>query len=283
MSKLHTQLCDRRAYRFAGREVVAAGSRSAFEAAAIIGVTLHNQALALCDCLQSINEQRDLPLSVTVLVLDDDSEDEWQGRLESLAPRNGLVVAQAVCGSAALARNRLLDVADAAFPNAQWVARLDADDRLASPNSLAALLQKAICSDAKFVLAGNRLRRNGKLLKRTNPAKAELLRADYVLSRLAGMARGEPEAELPSCNLLLATHSGWRYPEQTSGEDHWLVAELLLRHADKGAILTELFYADYELEGATTALNHRQARHLSARQTLLQTALKWGGKEKIGA
>jgi hypothetical protein len=116
-------------------------------------------------------------------------------------------------------------------------------------------------------------------LKRTNPASLELLQADVVLSRLARMARGEPEAELPSCNLVMTTHAGWRYPDQTSAEDHWLVAELLLRHPEKGAIFCEPFYADYTLEGAATLQNHRQARHLAARQSLWRAAHAWAGKE----
>ena len=155
---------------------------------------------------------------------------------------------------------------------------MDADDRFSFPNSLAMMLQKAMSTKAGFVIAGNRLRQGGKLLTRSNPAVEQLLESEYVLSRLARMAKGELEAELPSCNLLIGTHTGWRYPDQVSGEDHWLVAELLLRQAAKGAVLTDPFYADYELTGATTLLNHRQGRHLSSRKDLLRMALKWTGR-----
>jgi len=276
---LSRQLCLRQIIKIAGRKIIALGSRRAFEAEAVVGVTLHNQATALGQCLKSIGEQEDLSVPVTVLLLDDNSSDAWREVVESNIPAAGLVIARAACGTAALARNCLLDLADEAFPKARWIARLDADDRLAFSTSLSSILKKADGSSAKFILAGNRLRLGGRLLERVNSASDKLLDAGYVLSRLKGMARGEPESELPSCNLLLANRAGWRYPEQASGEDHWLVAELLLRYSHQGAILAEPFYSDYELEGAATSLNRQQLRHLSARQHLLQAALVWAGKE----
>jgi glycosyltransferase involved in cell wall biosynthesis len=278
MSKSGNHFNVRRAFRSEGREIVVNGSERAFEAQVLIGVTLHNQALALRECLASVCAQRNVPLPFAVLVLDDDSKDDWQTSLGNSASHIDLAFAQARCGSAAHARNCLLDLVDAMFPKARWVARLDADDRFASPDSLSAAVRLAMSSNARFILGGNRLRYDGELLDRTNPATPDLLRADYVLSRLARMAGGEPEAELPSCNLLLATHAGWRYPWQSSAEDHWLVTELLIRHAREGAILTEPFYADYSLKGTLTLHNHRHTRYLSARRALLRVAESWAGK-----
>lgn len=279
MTDLPGHLSDRRSCTLNGREATVAASAGAFEAEAIIAVALHNQACQVRECLCSITAQIDLPLRVATLVLDDNSQDEWAKELVEFAPHAGVVVAQTQCGSAARARNWLLDFSDRAFPRAKWVARLDADDRFAEPFSLGAALRKAIATDAMFILGGNRLRRSGELLHRSNPATPELLRPDYVLARLAGMARGEPEAELPSCNLLLATRAGLRYPDQTSAEDHWLVAKLLLCHAERGDVLVEPFYADYELDGAATSLNHMQGRHSSARKALSRAAPDWVSKE----
>ena len=272
---------DSRTYQFNGSHVVISGSIRAFEAEIIIAVAHHNQAAMLSGCLKSISAQRDVPVPAVVLVLDDESTDGWRGKLGGLSPAVDLAIAQGRCGSAALARNTLLDLADVAFPNARWVARLDADDRFASPDSLSAAVRLGISSGARFVLGGNGLMAHGVRLERTNPAMPDLLRADYVLSRLVGMANGDADAELPSCNLMLATHAGWRYPLQTSGEDHWLVAELLLRHPRFGAILLDPLYADYDLNGALTARNHRRARFLSARQSLLSTGLGWLGKGAV--
>src|ERR1051325_117482 len=277
MNKSPTRFCERRFIRVNGRQVVVTGDERAFAAEVVVGVTLHNQADPLRDCLASIGAQREEPLPLPVLVLHDDSTDAWRLELEKHAPRFAVAVANTRCGSAARARNCLLDVADTVFPSTRWVARLDADDRFASPESLGAAVRLALVSNACFVLGGNRLRHRGQLLGRANPATLDLLRPDYVMSRLARMAHGEPEAELPSCNLLLATSESWRYPEQTSAEDHWLVAELLLRHPEKGAVLTEPFYADYTLEGAVTSENQRQSRHRSARRSLWQAAQRWVG------
>jgi len=274
---------EQRRVRVVEREIMVSGDARAFYAELAVGVTMHNQAASLRDCLASISEQCDVPLPFTVLLLDDNSTDAWQVELETLATSVPVAVAQVRCGSAARARNCLLDVANGAFPVLRWVARLDADDRFASPDSLAAAVRLALASNARFVLGGNRLRRSGVLLGRTNPATPDLLNSSFVISRLAQMARGEPEAELPSCNLLLASGVPWRYPDQTSAEDHWLVAELLLRHPNLGRVLAEPFYADYSLGGAVTSANHRQARHLAARQALWQTAQGWMGKERSSA
>jgi len=280
MNAASTRFGEQRSVRVSGCETVVTGDARAFSAQVAVGMTLHNQAASLRDCLASIGAQRDVPLPFTLLVLDDDSTDAWQVELEALAPGLSVAVAPVRCGSAARARNCLLDVANAAFPALRWVARLDADDRFASPESLGAAVQLALASNARFVLGGNRLRRNGELLGRTNPATSDLLRPPFLMSRLAQMACGEPEAELPSCNLLLASGVPWRYPDQTSAEDHWLVAELLLRHPDSGRVLIEPFYADYTLDGAVTSANRRQARHLAARQALWQAAQSWIGKER---
>ena len=105
MSKLHSNFTEMRSTWIDGREIVVAGSRNAFEAELVVGVTLHNHALALRACLASIRAQRNVPLLLAVLVLDDDSKDGWRTGLENFAPHFDLAVAQTRCGSAALARN----------------------------------------------------------------------------------------------------------------------------------------------------------------------------------
>lgn len=281
MTAADHHLTDSRSIRLHGRGIIIRAPQSAFEAEVIIGVTLHNHAATLRQCLDSVANQRSVPLATAVLLVDDNSTDGWQAELEPCSSKLNLAITQAACGSAASARNCLLDLADLAFPKARWVARLDADDRFASPDSLAAAVRLGLSTNARFILGGNRLLVGGSHLVRTNPATSELLRNDYVLSRLAGMARGEPEAELPSCNLLLAARSGWRYPTLPSAEDHWLVASLLLRHANEGAILTEPFFAEYSLAGSVTSSNHEQARYLPARRLLLMAAQAWAGEGDV--
>ena len=272
---------DSRIVRIHGREIVIKANGNAFEAEVLIGVTLHNHATTLCECLASVVAQRGVPLPTAVVLLEDNSTDDWRAGLEGFVPTLTLAVAQVACGSAASARNCLLDLTDLAFPKARWVARLDADDRFASPESLAAAVRLAMATNARFVLGGNRLRLNGEYLERTNPVSRDFLQLDNLLGRLAGMARGEPEAELPSCNLLMAARAGWRYPTLPSAEDHWLVANLLLCHANEGAILTAPFFADYSLAGGVTSSNHEQARYLPARRLLLVAAKTWAGAGRV--
>lgn len=281
MTRACASLTDSRAVRLHGREIVLRAHREAFAAEVVIGVALHNHATTLRECLASVAAQRGVPLPMAVLLLDDNSTDDWQAAVEGGIPHLNLAIAQAACGSAASARNCLLDLVDEAFPQARWVARLDADDRFASPDSLATAVQLASSTEAVFVLGGNRLRVAGNYLERTNPATPDLLRRDYVLARLAGMARGEPEAELPSCNLLLATRTGLRYPALPSAEDHCLVASLLLCHSKEGAILSEPLYADYSLAGAVTSSNHEQERYLPARRLLLEAGMAWAGEGTV--
>lgn len=51
----------------------------------------------------------------------------------------------------------MLDLVDECFPNAKWVARLDADDRFAEPSSLRALVQAGDQRGTLFVIGSNRL------------------------------------------------------------------------------------------------------------------------------
>ena len=254
---------------------MSAAGPPAWKAEGVVGITMHNQANTLRSCLQSIAQQQGISCPLAILILDDASRDDWTKTAGEYLLRPDVVVAHARCGSAARARNTLLDLIDHEFPRARWVARLDADDRFATPHSLAAAEKLTRRPDFGFVLGGNRLRRDGILLQGSNFAAPELLDRANIISRLDGMARGLPEAELPSCNLLLARGGGWRYPEQTSAEDHWLVARLLLQHAAQGAILTEPLYCDYSLNGAVTRANHNQNRYLAARQALLAAARTW--------
>lgn len=246
-----------------------------WEAEVIVGVTLHNQARSLRRCLDSILAQSELARPLAVVVLDDMSKDDWQAVLAEFLSRPELVVIQGNCGSAARARNAVLDFVDSSFPRARWVARMDADDRFSTPCSLAAACRIGEAAGADFVLGGNRLFKDGQLLERGNPASEALLHAPYVLDVLQQMAEGRAVNELPSCNLVLAAGAGWRYPDLGSAEDHWLVADLLLNHQGRGAILIDQFYADYTLDGHLSTANRESEKYLRRRRHLLDVARTW--------
>jgi glycosyltransferase involved in cell wall biosynthesis len=268
-------LRDERSAVVGGRRIDAfAADPAAWEAEVVVGVALHDQAAALDPCLASIHAQRGAPRTA-VLVVDDGSSDDWAAAAGPLLARPGVVAVRARCGSAARARNLALDLADALFPAARWAARLDADDRLATSRSLAAACAAGDRAGARFVLGGNRLRRGGALLRRANPADERLRDPGHLLALLGRMADGTAENELPSCNLLLARGCGWRYPDLASAEDHWLAAELLLRHGGDGAILAAPFYCDYTLDGPSTDANRAARRYLRSRRALYRAAAGW--------
>lgn len=248
----------------------------------VVGVTLFNQATSLARCLQSIVEQQMDGLHVAVVLLNDYSTDGWQAAINPFLAKIPFYVLQAECGTAALARNAILDWVDAHLPDVKWVARLDADDRFTTPTSLASAVRLGNAKQARFVLGGNRLVRSGELLDLANPATSSLTNSEWVLSVLRRMAEGSAENELPSCNLLLATSTGWRYPSIGSAEDHWLVSYLLLNHAEDGAILAEPYFCDYSLDGQTTAVAKRRDLYLRNRQYIYSAAKAWHEVRRSG-
>lgn len=253
----------------------------------VVGVGLHNQAGAIKRCLNSIFEQELPGRKLAVVLLDDQSSDSWERQVGDLLTRPEIVVLKGNCGTPSRTRNAILDFIDEHFLKAKWVARLDADDRFTCSKSLAAACDIGDALNTRYVLGGNRLVLNDQVIDKENPATQELMDGQSVLSILIDMAAGTARNELPSCNLLLAVRSGWRYPDIQSAEDHWLVADLLLNHAHEGAILESPFYCDYTLSGCETIRNLSESVHSLRRQSLLAAAVDWewakrSGKEIIG-
>lgn len=251
-----------------------AASAEAWKAEIVVGVALHDQADLLPACLGSILTQR-CDRRVGILIVDDASTDGWMANAAPYLAYPGMVVVNAACGTAGRTRNRILAIADEFFPCGHWVARLDADDRFTDPCSLAAACALGERRHANWILGGNRLRQDGIVLEKTNPATERLLEQGYVLDLLRQMAAGTARSELCSCNLVLARRSGFRYPDVASAEDHWLVADLLINHPHRGAILQAPFYCDYTLEGRATLASRRGGMYLRSRQALYRTARQW--------
>lgn len=226
-------------------------------------------------CLQSVAQQTLRDFGV-VLLLDGVDAERYIGDVaipEELSDRTWVLTAR--CGTAARARNAILDFVDDAIPEAQWVARLDVDDTFAEPTSLEAAVALGDESIALAVLGGNRvLSRDGAFL-RNNCATASLCEPQTLLTLVEEMAHGTAPNELPSCNLLLRTRSGLRYPDIHSGEDHWLVASLLFFKGDKIAILPTPLFVDYRLDGAVTCRARAVERHQRSRNALRDALHMW--------
>lgn len=241
----------------------------------VVAVTVHGAARDLSRCLASVDGQRLDKERLGVIILRDQVSDApvTLALPPSLQARTWVLTAN--CGSPARARNALLEYVDRNLPACRWVARLDCDDRLAEETSLSAAVALGEQRSAVFVLGGNRVLAPDGSLIRLNGATASLQEPAVVVQRLAEMASGTASNELPSCNLLLAAHSGVRYPDTASAEDHWLVADLLINRAQDGVILGEPFLVDYTLDGHVTQSAKRAQRYIEARRALYDAARVW--------
>lgn len=247
------------------------------QARIVIGITLRNQAGALPRALASALAQSVVEAGqAVVLILDDGSEDDWRGACAALLPHPRLTLVQAVCGSAARARNALLDFVEHHLPLARWVARLDADDDLAHPEAVASLCQAGDAADASYVIGSNHLEAAGRRLAQDNVADAAVLqRPDALLAFIEAFCSGRARQELPSCNLVLRCGRGLRYPDVRSAEDHWLVAQLLFWRRAEGVVVPFPIYATYCLGGAQTQGNRRSSQWTEQRRRLAAAARIW--------
>ncbi len=242
----------------------------------IVGVACRVPVDANLDsCLNSIAEQAVGDLGV-VLLLDciDVPADDLGLRLPSaLAERIWVLTAR--CGTAARARNAILDFVDEQLPSADWVVRLDADDCFGDRRALAAAVELGDLTGGVAVLGGNRVLSRGGAFLRDNPVRPGLRSRGELMSTLRAMADGVATNELPSCNLVLRARSGLRYPDMRSAEDHWLVAGLLFHRPDDVAVLEHPLLVDYRLDGRATQDARRQEDHRRVRHDLHVAVQTW--------
>ena len=252
-------------------------SASARTAKIVIGICLRNQASKLPRALGSALAQQVVQDDCGVIViLDDSSTDSWETAVAPLLADPKVIILKANCGSAAKARNALLDWVDEHLPAAVWIARLDADDRFAGTEAVAALVEAGERAEARFVLGSNHLERGGVPQPHSNIADPGWLHDTKHLVRfIEAFCLGHGEQELPSCNLLLRAHNGIRYPHTQSAEDHWLVARLLLLESERGVILPYPVVSVYSLGGELTRANRRSDHWCRQRERLAQAARMW--------
>lgn len=260
------------------RNLRVAGKISSYaqSAAVVIAMPLHNQASTLYFALESALSQTLTEGHCAVVLLDDNSTDDWQTEIADLLEHPGLVLLKGHCGSAALARNAILDFVESDLPNARWVARLDPDDLLCSSTSVDALVCAGESKGASFVLGSNHLERDRVPAKPDNIANPDiLLDREQLVQFIEAFCFGQSVNELPSCNLLLRTRCGIRYPSIRSAEDHWLVAQLLFFRGDEAAILPYPVYCHYSLRGQTTTNNEKIGAHRRVREELASASQTW--------
>ncbi len=241
----------------------------------VVGVAVDKQVLELERCLVSIADQQhpQRPVGVVLLVDRVGAGDIIPILPPAIAERAWLLSAR--CGSAARARNAIIEFVESSLPLVRWIARMDSDDRFAGSQVLQETIDATEAAGARWALAGNQvLDRDGTVL-RLNRAERELRHEPAVLERLSRMADGTAENELPSCNLVFEAGLGLRYPHRASAEDHWLVADLLLNQPERGLLIPEVVLTDYTLDGPTTERARRDGSHARQRRRLLVAAQCW--------
>ncbi|RRS32358.1 MAG: hypothetical protein P794_01825 [Epsilonproteobacteria bacterium (ex Lamellibrachia satsuma)] len=131
--------------------------KDVFDKKIVVGVCMHNSVDTIRKCLISIMEQDIFSSDVAIVLLDDSSTDNWKESIQDFLLFPNILVISANAGTPSRARNTILDFADINFPNLQWVARLDSDDYLSSPQALSTMCQAGEKNNAKYVLGGNNL------------------------------------------------------------------------------------------------------------------------------
>ena len=239
----------------------------------LVGIVFRNAAATIANAVDSVLAQAATDARVSLLLVDDSSTDDWRGAIGARLLAPGVHARRVDLQSIALARNFVLDEVQRAFPDVDYVARLDADDVIAGPNvfrDLSAILER---ERPDALLAGNLQRLDDVILPRPNLATNELLEHERLVARLARMASGEPAAELPSCNTVVRRGLPLRYPVVTSAEDHWFTVSLLVaRPRWRVVVAPELLYAIYRLHGTTTQRNQATPAYLASRRALLDAA-----------
>ena len=250
-------------------------SDAVFNSKIILSIVIKNGQQTILRCLDSVLNQQGTD-GLGVLLLDDNFNDNWTEVIQEQMRHPALVVHKCNVGKISAIRNMAIHLAKEIFPEYQWLGRLDADDCLDNPHSIADTLRPILnsTSETKWILAGNSLCEDGRILERKNLPSNRLMTKDGLIEATQGMSRGIPEAELPSCNLWLHRDMNVTYPAVLSAEDHWLVAFLLAKHTDSGLLRPETLYACYTLGGQAT-LNSRRSRHYRSSRELLNNSVRY--------
>jgi len=247
-----------------------------FNAKIVVCIAMKNAEQSIRKCLLSILEQQKVD-EIAIFLLDDSSDDNWIKKIDDLLTHPKLVIYQCDEGKVTRIRNLQLKLAKEIFPHCQWIGRLDADDQLAHSYSIFETLEPVLNQETKvkWILAGNALKQNGKLLERINFPSDSLLTRECLLETTYEMSKGIPEAELPSCNLWLHKEMNVTYPPVPSGEDHWLVAFLLSHYSNVGLLRNRTIYACYTLGGIATTDARQSDNFLYSRKLLHDSVSHW--------
>jgi hypothetical protein len=234
-------------------------SQDVFDADVIIVMLTHNDE-GTPRAFDSFLEQ-ETTLKTALLILDDGTSNLEIGGDERI------LCAKIPSVGVAVARNLGNTIARRLFSPDAWVARLDADDTFAYPNTIQSIYD-SIDHRKEWALAGNTLSENYERIERVNKVDETLMIPETLINRLKHMSQGDKSAELPSCNLWKKNSLKAVYPDTPSAEDHYLVSQLLLNSRQNGQILTGKFHACYDLTGHLSNSNQKSGQHRESREKL---------------
>lgn len=237
----------------------------------VICMPLKNAEKTVKNAVFSVLQQTNTKREIVLLIGNDNSTDNSETILRKIASQNPNVILLNVnFGKAYLNRNHLNEYARTNYPNCILIGRLDADDVIYSENTISEIEKLFDDNNFDVLICGNKQVKNGIVLEWENKPSKKLLQNDFLLNQLSEMQRGNPLAELPSCNTFIKPCVKVEYPNKASAEDHWFTALLLMQKENLGILIDEnLLYCFYSLDGFVTHSNKKTNNYFRSREELL--------------
>lgn len=237
----------------------------------VIGVAVHNNKGSIKRAIESILTQNKISKEIWIFLCDDDSCDDWKDEIRTYLESERIIYWRVNFHNVSKVRNFINDFIKTYFGKVSLIGRLDADDEYAAKDVLSRIEKVYEKTGADFIIAGNYLRQNNKILDKVNNPSSLLLEHSFLLNRLKEMAEGRAENELPSCNLFMTPENIRYYPDIKSAEDHFLVARILWNKENLKVVIAEnLLLTIYSLNGSVTSENKTKNNYLCARKALYE-------------
>jgi nucleoside-diphosphate-sugar epimerase/uncharacterized radical SAM superfamily Fe-S cluster-containing enzyme len=238
----------------------------------VLSMPLRNAGNTVRRAVLSIINQQQVQRKLMLVIGNDGSNDDWKQRINDLISDNLIIIDIVDGGKSYKVRKRINEYILDNIKNIGYIGRLDADDELADELVISRLERIMERHQPDVIMAGNYQRKEDKIIAKNMPGR-NLLNPACLLERLRKMSLCLPEAELPSCNILVKPELTLNYPSKESADDHWFMVELLLKSDTlKIHIAEELIYSIYSLSGNITKLNKINRNFFYDRKELYEYA-----------
>jgi len=236
----------------------------------VIGMPLKNGAKTIRRAVESVFSQREVRREVILLIVNDNSTDNWREAITEYLDDPRIVVVNVSFGKTYAVRNFIIDYVRENMTDATYIGRLDADDYIIDEYAISKIEHIIDKHNPDVIIAGNVQILNDQII-RVNRAEKRFLESEYLEKRLLKMANGVLEGELPSCNVFVKPYVNIHYNSIDSAEDHWYLVDLLLNsNRYRIYIAEDLIYSAYNLDGSVTINNKRKQFYLESRKKLYE-------------